>query len=53
MKTCEQRDELQARLRATREELYSVKDIPGTRVLCRVVRRVFVAQGKARVADIP
>lgn len=29
MKTCEQRDELQARLRAAREELYSVKDIPG------------------------
>ena len=29
MKTCEQRDELQARLSTAREEWYSLKDVPG------------------------
>jgi len=29
MKACEQRNELQARLRTAREEWYSVKDVPG------------------------
>ena len=29
MKACEQRDELQRRLRAAREEWYGIKDVPG------------------------
>ncbi len=29
MKTCEQRDELQAKLRAAFEQWYSFKDVPG------------------------
>ena len=29
MKICEQRNELQARLRTAREEWYSAKDVPG------------------------
>ena len=29
MRTCEQRDDLQRRLRAAREEWYGVKDVPG------------------------
>ena len=39
MKTCEQRDDLQRRLRAAFEDWYAVKDVPGKNLLAKAAEK--------------